>query len=323
MTSRKEYKAMELKSPKEILVRSFFHSIQKQILQKAINIKPDCILAETSPVGYFSLMAKNNLNIPLITDVHGLMGEESKIQGSRYTQIMSNVEINAFLGSDYLLAVSNPMKRQICLKYGVREDQILVVPNGGNIQPFQSHFDLPLKVIFAGNFAVYERISDYLDIAKALEHNSSFAFFLMGDGIQKRDLLKRIRKENIPIKFLGLKTKEEALHFFSKMQVGVLTSTSGLEREVAFPIKMLDYMSCGLPVIAPKIGEWGELIEKENCGIAVEKNTIAEFITALFSLCDKQEWEKKSLNAKKCIERKYNWDAVLSPLDILIENMTI
>ena len=116
---------------------------------------------------------------------------------------------------------------------------------------------------------------------------------------------------------MGLKTRQEALRIFSEMQVGVVTST----REVAFPIKVLDYMSCGLPVVAPTIGDWGELIERENCGIAIKENSVTEFVKALHALCDKEEWAKKSRNGKKCIEREYSWNLVLEPLGALIENI--
>lgn len=319
--SQKENKGMKLKSPIEVLVDSSFSSIQQQILKGATMVRPHVIVAEGSLAGYLSLMAKNNLNIPLITDVHGLLGEESKLRGSRYAQILSSVEKITFHESDYLLTVSRPMKRQICLKQKVQADKVLVVPNGGNVQRFQARLSFPLNVIYAGNFAVYEKVSDYLEIAKAVEQTSPFVFFLMGDGVQKRETLSRINKEKIPINFMGLKTRQEALRIFSEMQVGVVTSTSGLEREVAFPIKVLDYMSCGLPIVAPNIGEWGELIEKENCGIAIKENSVAEFVKALYALCDKEEWTKKSRNGKKCIKKKYNWDLVLEPLGALIENI--
>jgi len=317
LSSQEEYNKIKTKSPLQVLVNSFFNSIQRQILKEAILVRPHIIVAETTPTGYFSLMAKNKLNIPLVTDVHGLMGEETEMRGSMFSQIISNVEISAFHGSDYLLTVSNPMKQQICLEHKIQADKVLVVPNGGNVQRFQARFSLPLKVIYAGNFAVYEKVSDYLEIAKAMEQTAPFVFFLMGDGIQKREILSRIDKEKIPMKFMGLRTRQEALRIFSDMQVGVVPTT----REVAFPIKVLDYMSCGLPVVAQRIGDWGELIEKENCGITIKENSVTEFVKALHSLRDKEEWTRKSRNGKRCTEGEYSWDLVLEPLGTLIENI--
>ena len=319
--SQKENKKMKFKSPVEVLVSSFFSSIQWQILKEATLVRPHIIIAETSVAGYFSLMAKNHLHVPLITDVHGLFGEESEMRGSRYAQILSKVEKIIFHESDYLLAVSKPLKQQICLRPKVQADKVLVVPNGGNAQQVQARFGMPLNIIYAGNFAVYENVSDYLEMAKAVKQTSPFVFFLMGDGVQKREILSRISKEKIPIRFMGLKTRQEALRIFSEMQVGVVTSTSGLERKVAFPIKVLDYMSCGLPVVAPRIGDWGELIEKENCGIAIKENSVTGFIEALHALCDKEEWTKKSRNGKRCIEKEYSWNLVLEPLGTLIGNL--
>ena len=321
--NRKRDCRIGVRSPLEVLADGFFSSIQQRILKEAKVIRPHIIVAETSLVGYFSLISKYNLDIPLVTDVHGLLREESETRGSRYAQVLSTVEKIIFHKSDYLLAVSRPMKRQICLTDKVSADKVLVVPNGGSVQRFQARFSLPLKVIYAGNFAVYEKVVDYVEIAKTAERTSPFVFFLMGDGVQKRELLSRIKKERIPIEFMGLKTRQEALQIFSEMQVGVVTSTLGIEREVAFPIKVLDYMSCGLPVVAPNIGDWGELIEKENCGITVKENTVAEFVNALHALCDEDEWTKKSMNAKECIKERHRWDLVLEPLGALIEHIAI
>jgi glycosyltransferase involved in cell wall biosynthesis len=258
------------------------------------------------------------LDAQLITDIHGLLGEEAKLKRSRYFSILSEVEKITFHQSDYLLAVSNPMKRQMCLKLKVSPEKVFVVPSGGDTLQIQANFSLPLKVIYAGNFACYERVFDYLELAKAIERNSPFSFFLMGDGVQRDEILSRIDKEKIPITYLGLKTRQEALQIFSQMQVGVMMS----RREVAFPLKVMDYMSCGLPVVAPKIGDWGELIDRERCGIAVKKNSVAEFAKALHILCDEEEWAEKSRNGKNCIEREYDWNLALEPLGALIENIT-
>ena len=215
LSDEDKYDVRKIKSPKQILAKSFFKSIQRQILKVSISIKPDIIIAETSPVGYFSLLAKEKLDIPIVTDVHGFIGKESAIRRSEYTELICSIEASSFRGSDYLLAVSNPMKQQIFSKFDITEDKVLVVPNGGDVLSFSAHFNLPLNVILGGNFAAYEKISDFLKIAKDIGQKSNFAFFLMGDGIEKKEILLRIKREKIPIRYLGLKTRREALRIFS------------------------------------------------------------------------------------------------------------
>ncbi len=73
-------------------------------------------------------------------------------------------------------------------------------------------------------------------------------------------------------------------------------------------------MSCGLPVIAPKVGDWGEMIETEDCGITLEDDTTENYLTALEELRDKRIWARKSRNAINTIENKFNWTQVLSPI---------
>ena len=108
----------------------------------------------------------------------------------------------------------------------------------------------------------------------------------------------------------------------SKMQVGIAPSTKDTARLLAFPIKILDYMSCGLPVLAPKVGEWGKIIETENCGIALKDDSVENYVTALETLKRKDVWLDKSNNGIQAIKMKYNWNKVLSPLKSLIMHLS-
>jgi glycosyltransferase involved in cell wall biosynthesis len=104
------------------------------------------------------------------------------------------------------------------------------------------------------------------------------------------------------------------------MQIGIAPSTRDLARVVASPIKIFDYMASGLPVITPKIGDWGEIIVEEDCGVVLEDDSIEDYIKALNALAQRDVWTKKSNNAINIIKQKYNWDNVLKPLADLISN---
>ena len=51
--------------------------------------------------------------------------------------------------------------------------------------------------------------------------------------------------------------------------------------QVASPIKIYDYLAAGLPVITPKMGDWGDLISRENCGISLDDDTVDNYLNSL------------------------------------------
>jgi len=288
------------------LARNFLDQISR-------NSDFDVILAETSLVGWLTLDLCKRSSTPLIVDVHGLAGAEAKGNNEKSWHIKKILEADAFKSCTHLLVVSDKMKEHIIRHFKIHNDKISVIYNGAGPQKLKAEFNHPLKVVYAGVFAYWERVDDYLEIAKRANSND-FKFYLAGAGPMKKHVLARIKREKIPIKYLGYMPRSKMLKVMSKMQVGIAPSTKDTARLVAFPIKVLDYMSCGLPVVAPSVGDWGKMIKTEDCGIALNNDSIENYVKALNTLAQKNIWIRKSKNAIKSIDEKYNWKKVLEPL---------
>ena len=304
--------------PKIPIINYLYLNLAENFLSKTIrNLDFDVVLAETSLVGWLTYSALKDSSVPLIVDVHGLAGAEAKGRGDKYWFIKEALEADVFNNCSHLLVVSNKMKEYIVHHFGVPNDKVSVIYNGAEPQKHQAKFNHPLKVVYAGIFAYWEKVDDYLEIAKKADL-SSFKFYLAGTGPMKKHILARIKREKIPVKYLGYVPRSRMLGVMSKMQVGIAPSTKDLARLVAFPIKVLDYMSCGLPVIAPLIGDWGKMIERENSGITIEDDSVEEYVTALEMLKRKDVWIDKSNNGIRAIKVKYSWNKVLSALKSII-----
>jgi glycosyltransferase involved in cell wall biosynthesis len=228
-----------------------------------------------------------------------------------------NIEKEAFQNCDQLIVVSEKMKEYLLKEFKIPNGKMTVAPNGSSVQQSVARYEKPLRVMYAGVFSYWEKVNDFLDIAKQADHKT-FKFYLAGAGAMKNQLIKRIQEEKIPINYLGYITKQKIHRLLAQMQIGIAPSTRDLARQVASPIKIFDYMASGLPVITPKIGDWGDIIEKENCGIALNNDNIDNYLKALNTLAQEDIWKTKSRNAIKSIEEKYNWNKVLEPITNLL-----
>jgi len=282
------------------------------------NERFDVIFAEqTIFVGWIAEKIARENAIPCIVDSHGLTGIHRKEAGVKQWYITEALEKNVYIQCSHLLVVSHAMKKFIASRYGVRPSKITVIPNGADILPFSAKYDFPLKVIYAGGFGFYEKVGDYLEIARKAD-NRYFKFYLLSPP--KKEILSQIRQDNLPIEYLGFVPRSKALKIMADMQVGIAPSTRGLTRIIASPIKVLDYMACGLPIITPKVGEWGQMIEKENCGITLENDGVDNYLDALELLKERKIWLRKSANGIRVVRTKCNWGKTLSPIkDVLLK----
>jgi glycosyltransferase involved in cell wall biosynthesis len=306
-----------IKSPR-ITKTNIFIKLGIDNLKKIIDKhKPDIILSEGIHAGYIAVKTVKDMGIPVITDLHGAVVPEylenpNRKVSSGFLQLIRDIEIITLEESERIFVVSKCMKEYLNEQYGTSENKITVVPNGADIQKETAVLRKPMRVVYGGIFAFWEDIDTYLDLAKL---NKTSVFYIAGSGPLEKHVKKRIQNEKIPIFQKGSLKRSDAISFFKKMNIGVAPSVKTLTRRVACPIKVFDYMSCGLPVITPDYGEWAEIIKRNDCGVVTKESNVVEFNDALISLEDKKTWEEKSQNAIDLIKNEYNWDKILERID--------
>lgn len=76
----------------------------------------------------------------------------------------------------------------------------------------------------------------------------------------------------------------------------------------SLPIKMFEYMSAGIPVVASNFPLWKEIIEKNRCGVCVDPLSPKDIAKAInFIVQNPQIAQKMGENGKRAILEKYNW----------------
>jgi glycosyltransferase involved in cell wall biosynthesis len=291
-----------------------------EALRKRIDcLRPHLILCE----GIFSALVAIHAvedRIPVITDVHSIVSAEYEgdtlgkpLEGK--AEYLRRSESDVFRHSIRIIVISELMKKYVTDTHNVNSAKIHVIPNGSEFRSQVAQYRQPLRVIYGGVFSYYENIDSYLDLAKA---NRRCEFYLAGDGPLKKHLLRRISNERIDMRYLGYLKYDDSIAEFTRMNMGVAPFVRTLNISMAYPIKVFDYLSCGLPVITPDFGEWAKVISKHKCGLVTKTSSGEEFDSCLGSV-DRSKWEEMSSNGLRLIRDQFNWNLLLRELDKIVE----
>jgi glycosyltransferase involved in cell wall biosynthesis len=271
----------------------------------------DILLAETHHSGLCGWLLRSDLGLPLYVDFHGT-ADEVAARPAYFRQALQ-VERCLVRESDFVISCSGVMRAHLIAQHGGDPGRHIVCHNGTETREKHARHGLPLRVVYAGVFAYYQRIMDFIEAAR-LNDDPEIEFYLMGGGGNEAEVLRHIADHKIEIEWLGYKPRAETLDLFTTMQVGVLPTTDDLARQVASPIKLLDYASCGLPVVTVAVGEWSQVLKDYGGGAVCPRCEPELLLAAIRSLKDEARWTQASLNAQRMIREARTWPVVLAPL---------
>lgn len=297
------------------------------LLKKRINIvqvEQDVLL----PLG---IGLKKELGLPLVADLHNLSSEELVATGilnrsSDHFLALQRTTTRLLAGTDHVIVVSDEMKDYVVANYAVRSRDVSVVPPGGRVQvdrEIVARRTKPIKVVYAGSVAHRERVALFVESMPIVaSHNKDVQFYITNKGEAVREIKKLAGKLGVNPSFFWYENYDAVNDFLSTCHVGVLTSSNDVARRLGTPVKLFNYMSVGLPVVANDIGGWTEIIEREKIGLLTSDDP-KEFGEALVSITgDSKIMQEYAFNELHLIETKYNWENSAKTLLNVYEQLT-
>ncbi|MDD5039760.1 MAG: glycosyltransferase family 4 protein [Patescibacteria group bacterium] len=227
--------------------------------------------------------------------------------------------------SEYILSkfvwrfvfVSNTLRDLYIKKLRLKNKEVFVIPPGVDTQQFhyvrceeikKSLAGSPKNIVigFVGGFA-YER--DLIFIVQAfkhlLAHHSQYKLVFVGDGPAKNDLESLSHSLGISksIIFTGRVQHDDVPKYISSLDVGICHLPDNLAYRCSFPLKILEYLACNVPVLASDIIAHRE-IAKELSNVYLYNFSVDSFIEKLLEISFNTK--KSSHEAREAIQA-YDW----------------
>ena len=235
------------------------------------------------------------------------------------------IEKNACMKSDIIAACSDKEKDDLIRIYNVSAEKIAVIPNGTNIrlpvsvfEKRQARSSLGLSpedkiVVFIGayykpNIEATEQIVKFI-----APQTPEFKFLIVGT-VDMAFKLSEVPKNVI---FIGQASPEKMHQVLSSADLAInpMLHGSGIN------IKMLDYMSYGLPVVASECGVRGIENKKDKVCFVASIKDFPGYLRQIMS--DHKLSAKLSESGLKLVKEQYDWNMLSGQLQELILSKVI
>lgn len=107
---------------------------------------------------------------------------------------------------------------------------------------------------------------------------------------------------------LGVRDRQGVREVLGRSVAGVVTLHPIINYLDALPIKMFEYMSAGIPVIASDFDLWRTIIEESKCGLCVDPLDPAAIAAAIDHMVShRAEAAEMGENGRQAVLSRYNW----------------
>ncbi|GGB08835.1 TIGR04063 family PEP-CTERM/XrtA system glycosyltransferase [Agarivorans gilvus] len=291
--------------------------------------QPELIQAH-SPMfnGFAASIVARKFNIPVAYEVRALWEDaavdtgKAKEGGVRY-RIIRAVEQMVFKRVNSVSCICEGLRSEVVSR-GIDAGKVFVTPNAVDIENFTQSFvkdgqleqELGLgdkKVLaFIGSFFKYEGLQLAIEACALLkQQRSDIHLLLVGSGNDEPTLKRLVKELNIDemVTFTGRVSFEHVQRYYSLADVMVFPRESIRLTELVTPLKPLESMAQGIPVIASDIGGHRELIEHNHNGLLFEHGNAEALATTVLDLIDNSNLTEKLIsNGLSYVKKTRNWD---------------
>lgn len=291
--------------------------------------KYDVVFVSSPPifVGFVGLFAKLKYHSKLILDIRDLWPESLKGVGVFNYKIVLGffgyLEKLLYQKADHIIVNSMEFKTHILEKATLPEEKIGFMPNSAREKEISAPKNIKtdhFKVIYTGNIGLAQDVDILKELAVHLKAEN-IQLSIIGYGIKKNELIDFVKSHKLTnVQFYDPITRNECFRINKDHHVGFVSLNDKKVFETVLPGKIIDYMTCGLPVVASVSGYAKRVIEEEKVGFVSETRDIQEIVKHILFLAGNPEARKTiAQNAENYIKDKFLWEKNLSELINRIE----
>lgn len=292
--------------------------------------KFDIIFVSSPPifVAFVGLIAKFKSKSKLILDIRDLWPESLKgVKVCHHPIIVESfrmLEKLLYKKADHIVINSEGFFHYLSEHSPLVKEKVTFIPNSARENELISSNSAKtaLKVIYVGNIGLAQNVHIIRNLAEKL-HDHQIEFLIVGYGVEKKELFDYIHKKNlINVKIVNPMTRKECLDLMSGCDIGIVTLKEATVFETVLPGRIIDYITCGIPIVGSIAGYSKTIIEQEGIGLVTSNSSSEEMLANIMKIYhDPALLKKMQRNCHKLIRKKFMWETNIKKLINIIEEI--
>jgi colanic acid biosynthesis glycosyl transferase WcaI len=273
--------------------------------------RPDVVIA-TSPqllVGLSGWWIAFTRQIPFVFEVRDLWPESLIAVGAGSESSLLYHALGAiakflYQRADLIVVVAPAFKEHLIRHWRIPVEKIAVVENGVETSLFapatpaandalrqELAAEKKFLVSYIGTMGNAHGLETLLDAAAQLRtQNPDVLFLLIGEGAEKARIKSLAESRGLDnVRFLDQQPREQIPSFISASDACLVLLKKMEVFKTVIPTKMLEFMSCGRPVILGVDGQARQIVEEAGAGLAIEPENAEALAAAINQLAADRE----------------------------------
>lgn len=284
----------------------------------------------------FSTIIPKLLGAKVLLDIHDPMPNTfaSKFKGGNagfWWRILLWQELLSAAYADQVLTVHEPVKQGILVKqHGLREEAVMVVANFPDDEMFRLREtydglkDGKIQLVFHGTILARSGLPMLMQALALVKHKDRVALTVIGEGDYSQGLKDLIAQ-------LGL---QESVHFdnrsypvrqiaerLAECTVGVVTLEISSATNWALPLKLVEYISIGLPVISVRNAAILHYFTEDDC-LFFNGDDPASLASAIDRLAQDPDLPRRYRERSVAMRPHFVWSAEKSKYNGLLRRLS-
>ena len=266
----------------------------------------------------FSAIIPKLFGAKVILDIHDPMPNTflTKFQGDPSSIMYKMLLLQEILSTkfaDHVITVHEPLKYDVLIKDGIPEEKISVLPNFADDQLFKLvenyQIDFPLRMIFHGTIAERFGLQFILQAIANFKYKEKINLVIIGEGDYSEKLKGHIEDLNLR-KIVNFEHTTYPVHQLPKIlcefHLGLISYILSPATEYMLPVKMLELLAMGIPVITVNNKAIDYYFNSKHC-LFYDSNDLSSLIELLEDLIKRPDKILTTRNAWLKIRDNYLW----------------
>ena len=285
---------------------------------------PDFVYERCAMYGLAGVRVSEALGVPLVLELNApLVLEDRRYRrGQALGELAAATERKALTRADAIVVVSAAL-RDYVRSLGVAAERVTVVPNGVDGAAFRpapraaalrARFDLDGEPVigFVGGYQPWHGVEALPALLeRLLPKHPRLRLLVVGDGRGRAEFERRVTERGLAahVRVTGAVAHDDVPALIREFDVAVAPYPP-VDHDFYFsPLKLFEYMGCGAPIVAPRLGQIAEVIRDGETGLLYAPSRADELAAACDRLLTDRELATRLGTAAAAeVRERYTWD---------------